>query len=402
MSPRILFVDDDQNILTGLRRMLRTMKDEWEMAFAQGGEQALKIMNLMKVDVIVSDMRMPEMNGAELLTKVMELHPETVRIVLSGHSDIELVLKSVLPAHQYLSKPCEPEKLKDVVYRALNMSKIITNETVKKLISKTESLPVLPQVYNAVINELQKQECSMKEIGKIIAEDLGMTAKILKLVNSSFFGFARHISSAEQAVNLLGLNILRSVILYEHIFTIYQNSSLKNFKFEQIWEHSLNVARISRAIMETLTQDRKLIEDAFIAGMLHDLGKLILATNLTAQYAIILNRLRTNERPIWDLEMEVIGTTHAEVGAYLLGLWGLAEPVVEAIAFHHAPYYPSVEPRPLTSVYFANILELEISNSDNDILIPKFDINYLNIVNLADKIDDFRTIARDTIGVPHE
>ncbi|MBN2724529.1 MAG: HDOD domain-containing protein [Deltaproteobacteria bacterium] len=391
MKYRILFVDDELNVLNGLRRMLRPMRDIWEMSFAVSGEQALKLMKIIKFEVIVSDMRMPEMNGAELLTEVMKLYPETVRIVLSGHSDIELVLKSILPAHQYLSKPCDGAKLKDVVERALGMSRIISNETVKKLISQIETLPVLPSVYNELLGELNNPDSSMKEIGYIISKDVGMSAKIMKLVNSSFFGFARHISSTEQAVNLIGLNILKSLILYEHIFSVFEQKSMKLFSFEMLWEHCLRVGKISRIVSETCSSDKEIAEDSFIAGMLHDVGKLIMGANFTAQYSLILNKVKKEERLMWDVETEIMGTTHAEVGAYLLGLWGLTEPVVEAIAFHHAPYSPSDEFRPLTAVYIANHLDHEMKLM-NEVQFERgeLDMKYLGKIGVDNLLDEIR------------
>ncbi|MBU1221894.1 HDOD domain-containing protein [Myxococcota bacterium] len=399
MSPRIIFVDDEPHVLAGLRRMLRSMRDSWEMSFASSGEQALKLMDLMKFDVIISDMRMPEMSGAELLTRVMEKHPETVRIVLSGYSDIELVLKSILPAHQYISKPCEPEKLRDVVERALNMSKIISNEKVKEIVTKIETLPVLPGVYQELMNEINKPECSLPEIGRIISRDVGMSAKILKLVNSSFFGFARHIGSTEQAVNLIGLNVMKAIILYENIFNVCEASTLKNLKLERVWEHSINVGRIAKRLIEITPQttgDKQLSEEAFIAGMLHDVGKIILGANFHDTYIHIHNRIKTEKLSMEELELEEIGTTHAEVGAYLLGLWGTSEPIVEAIAFHHSPMATTSEIRPLAVVYAADYFERE-ETQINVALLP-FNADYFSKLGLSTMIDKYRKETATILG----
>lgn len=399
MSPRIIFVDDEPNVLAGLRRMLRSMRDEWEMSFANSGEQALKLMELMKFDVIVSDMRMPEMSGAELLTKVMEKHPETVRIVLSGYSDIELVLKSILPAHQYISKPCEPDKLREVVERALNMSKIISNEKVKEIVTKIETLPVLPGVYQELMDEIRKPDCSLPEIGSIISRDVGMSAKILKLVNSSFFGFARHIADTTQAVNLIGLNVMKAIILYENIFNVCDAPTLKNLKLEKVWEHSINVGRIAKRLIEITPQTlgkKELSEEAFIAGMLHDVGKIILGANFHDVYLNIHARIKDEKKSMEELELEIIGTTHAEVGAYLLGLWGISEPIVEAIAFHHAPMATTSEIRPLAAVYAANYFEKELLS--NSIKLPPFNMDYFGKLGLTEMVDKFRKETANILG----
>src|ERR1017187_6368046 len=111
----LLFVDDEVRVLQGLQRQLYGMRNEWNMNFKEGGAKALDFMASAPVDVIVTDMMMPGMDGAQLLTEVMKRHPDTIRIVLSGHADREAILRLVGPAHQYLSKPCDAEELRNAI-----------------------------------------------------------------------------------------------------------------------------------------------------------------------------------------------------------------------------------------------------------------------------------------------
>ena len=222
----LLFVDDESKVLQGLQRQLRSMRHEWDMHFADTGGKALDFMASNRVDVLVSDMMMPEMDGAELLTEVSKRHPNTVRIILSGHADREAVLRLVGPAHQCLSKPCDAEELRTAVGRAFALRDLLSNEQLKQLATRIECLPTLPALYQQLTEELRKENSSMERIGEIISRDIGMTTKILQLVNSAFFGLSQSISSPAEAVMYLGLSTVRSLVLSIQVFSQFKNLSL--------------------------------------------------------------------------------------------------------------------------------------------------------------------------------
>ncbi len=208
MNIKILFVDDEPNVLSGLQRMLRSMSHEWEMKFAGSGREALDILSNESFNVVVSDMRMSGMNGVELLTEVMKRYPQTVRIVLSGYLDREMILKSVRPVHQFISKPCDAEKLKSAIARTMALRGLLAGGTLKKVVSQMDSLPSLPSVYTEIIDELERPESSIQRVGSIVSRDNGMTTKVIQLVNPAFFGVPRHIANPAQAVVLLGLETI--------------------------------------------------------------------------------------------------------------------------------------------------------------------------------------------------
>ena len=226
---RILFVDDEPLILQALQRMLRSMRDEWEMEFAEGGGQALERMAQIHFDVVVSDMRMPGMNGADLLAEVMKRHPHTVRIILSGHADKELILKCIGSTHQYLAKPCDAEALKATVRRASAVETRLKDETLRKLVGSMDRLPSIPTLYTEILDALRDPEVSLEAIGEIVGKDPAMTAKILKLVNSAFFGLRRQIASSTQAANFLGLDTIRSLVLSINAFSQFEAVQYETF-----------------------------------------------------------------------------------------------------------------------------------------------------------------------------
>jgi DNA-binding NtrC family response regulator len=205
MQKRILFVDDEPNVLAGLRRSLYSMREEWLMEFAASGPDALAAMERQVFDVVVTDMRMPGMDGAQLLNEVRERFPQTVRMVLSGQCDREAILNSVGPTHQYLSKPCDAEQLRSKIGQAFALRDLLENPVVQKVVSQLKDIPSLPALYQQILEELRSRDPSPAKVGKLIAKDMGMTAKTLQLVNSAFFGLRCHVSNPVQAANLLGL-----------------------------------------------------------------------------------------------------------------------------------------------------------------------------------------------------
>jgi HD-like signal output (HDOD) protein/CheY-like chemotaxis protein len=390
---RVLFVDDEPKILEGLQRMLRSMRNEWEMEFALGGPSALETLNSRQFDVIVTDMRMPGMDGAMLLSQVRGLHPQIVRIVLSGHSNQELVLSSVGPAHQYLSKPCDPELLKQTVVRACGLRDLLSNARLSLLVSQMQSLPSLPSIYMLLMKEVEAPEPSIRKIGEIIAKDPGMTAKILQMVNSAFFGLRRHISNPSDAVGLLGLDIVKSLVLSIHIFSQFSQTKIPGFSMADLWDHNAAVAALAKKIAKAERQDPQVVDDSFAAGLLHESGKLILAARLPKEYAEMLS-LASEGLPMIEAERSVFGATYPEVGAYLLGLWGLPDSIVEAVAFHQSPHQcPDDTFGPLTAVHVADYLVGE-SNSAcaPDAAIAEVDSVYLARLGLDERMDFWKTL----------
>jgi HD-like signal output (HDOD) protein len=399
VKKRILFVDDDPLVLQGLQRMLRVMRNEWEMEFVESGAKALERLAQMPFDVVVADMRMPVMNGAQLLNEVMKRYPQTVRLILSGHADQELILKCVGTTHQYLSKPCEPEALKAVLVRASALGTSLQSDRLKKLVARLQHLPSLPSLYVQIVEKLQDPEAPLEDVATIIARDIGMTAQILKLVNSAFFGLRQEIASPTEAVTYLGLSTIKTLVLGVQIFAQFGRLSLGRLSLKSLWEHSLNTGAAAKAISQTEGAERSFTEEAFVAGMLHDAGRLILAANFPGQYAGAYARACSNRWEMQEAELQAFGATHADVGGYLFGLWGLPVPLVEAIALHHKPAQaPGRSFSPLTAVHVADAFVTSSWDKQEGIAPSQVDTAYLAELGLAERVEAWREAVAEKMS----
>lgn len=355
----ILFVDDEPLLLQAIRRMMYSMRGEWETFFACSGSQALDLLASRKCDVIVTDMRMPEMNGVQLLARIRELYPAMTRIVLSGQSDNDLIIQAAGLAHQYLAKPCDPKMLRLCVQRSGESQALLHAEALKQKLAHLQSIPSRPGVYTRLVEALATPNTTVSQVAQIIATDLALSAKILQLVNSAFFGLPRHVVNIAQAVSLLGTDTIKALSLAIPIFTRMDQPAAGSFDPDLLWAHSLRVAAAAREIMLRVTGDRLAAEEAFVSGLLHDVGHLLLAINMPAEHARARQRIAAGEPPTPAMERECFGATHAEAGGFLLGTWGLPEPVVAAVLFHHEPWDKGGMPAcSLHAVCVANLFDL--------------------------------------------
>ncbi|MFQ5670106.1 MAG: response regulator [Acidobacteriota bacterium] len=387
---RVLFVDDDRNVVQGLRRMLRSLRHEWDVQLASSGPAALEAIKERAFDIVVSDMKMPGMDGADLLTRVKCLHPDSIRIILSGHSERKAILKSVAPAHQYLLKPCEAETLKETIERAYALRALLRCSKLKELVSQIDSLPSVPSLYQGLVTELKKPDASLHKIAKTMEQDIGMSANILKLVNSAYFGLFKPVTSVERSVTHLGLETINDLLSIP-IFSEYKGPEIPGFSLETLWRHSMRTAAFARIIAREEEPEGRLAAEAFQAGILHDAGQLILAARIPERYGQVLQRAAADGTSVSTTEGEMLGGTHAEVGAYLIGLWGLPEPIVEAVAYHSRPREcPRMGFGPLAAVHVANALALEADTSSPPAVLPRVDLEYLTNLGLEHRLPAWR------------
>ena len=396
---RIIFVDDEPMVLKGLQRTLRKMRGEWEMTFTSSSKEALDILGSGSFDVIVSDLRMPEMDGMQLLAEVKSKHPQVVRIILSGQVEQESTFKSVQVAHQSLSKPCDADILKHTLNKLFGLRNLLEDESIKRIVSQTETLPSLPEVYTEVISELQSSDPSVQKVSEIISADLAMTAKILQVVNSAFFGLVRKINNPKEAVMLLGTETIKALVLSVKIFSQFNQKKFAWFNFDELFNHSMSVSMFAQTISRQEHLDQTLVNHSLMAGMFHDLGKLILVTNFQEPYQKVLTEAGKTRQNLWDLEIERFGTSHAEIGAYLMGLWGLEYPVIEAIAFHHCPGKSlSNSTGLLTAVHFGDAfdrLKKDPNDLDSENGLRQLDRGYLDNLGVAGRITDWQTFCNE-------
>lgn len=389
----ILFVDDEPRIIEGIRRMLRPLRDQWQVLTAGSGAEALELLERHDVDVVISDMRMPVMDGAELLRQVKERFPKVVRIILSGQSDRDSILRAIGPTHQYLSKPCAPEALRATLTRACQLRDTLNHPGLAAIISRLSSLPTLPSSYQRLVQELQAPAPSLTRIAEAISDDLGMSAKILQLVNFSLFRANRTVTTPAEAAMALGLENLRSLVLGAGIFAQEEQDP----SHVAIWEHGKRVGTLARAIASAEGLPREEVSLCFTAGVLHDCGRVVLSGHYEEAGDLAT---RTH---LTGAERRRFGAAHPQIGAYLLGLWGLPYPLVEAVAHHHQPQGgPSVGFSPLTAVHVAECLISECEGGTEEHC--ELDQTYLQGLGVLPRIATWRGLAQTVhhtlTGVP--
>ncbi len=398
MSIRILFVDDEPLLLSGLQRSLRPLRQEWNATFAVGGEEALEALVREPFHVVVTDMRMPGMDGAALLQEVMRLYPDMLRLVLSGQSDLESVVKSAGVAHQYLAKPCSLETLKDAVNRAVSLHQLLADRTLKQLLSRLHSIPSVPPLYVELMQCVKSNEASIEKVSAIIQKDMGMTAKVLQLANSAL-GASGRIASAADAVVYLGLDAIRTLLVTLHAFSEFQPTAAAHFSLQGLWRHSLETGALAERIIQTLPADSGAHGQMRMIGLLHDVGRLVLAANLPESFERAYELAAEKKISPWAAEREVFGATHAEVGAYLIGLWGLPEQIVEAVAYHHAPVNcPHPGSAMLTALHVADSFATVHSGYDERLHHSVPDLEYLSGMEVMGCLPEWTEMARTVAG----
>ena len=325
---RILFVDDEMNVLHATRRALSSMRGEWDMEFLSSATEALRSLDQTPADVIVSDMRMPGMDGWQLLAEVKRLHPQTVRLVLSGYAEPGVIMRLVGTVHQYIAKPADSTVLKAAIAQTQLMRRLLTSDKIAFMVGRVGTLPSFPKAFQEISACLKEPNTVASDAARIISRDVAMTANIMKLVNSAFFGARRAVSTVDRAVAFLGLDTLTALVMGHGLFLSGSSST------EALWQHSLQTAMAAREIAQLEHLPALRVEEAFLSGILHDVGRLIIAdggpggpggpvgTGLEGGG----ERAAADEAP-----------RHAEVGGYLLGLWGFPSHIVAAVAQHHTP-----------------------------------------------------------------
>lgn len=311
------------------------------MEFANSPEAALQSLNERPFDAVVSDMRMPGMSGLELLDCVQERFPQVIRILLSGQADRDSILQSVACAHQYLSKPFEARQLREVLARTMGLTDLLGNSAIKAFVSRLHSIPSLPSLYIEVTEALRTSDPSPARVGRIVGKDIGMTAKILQVANSAIYGIRVQVTQPEEAVLLLGLDTVQSLVLSLSVFSSLGAGLGAGCSADALWHHSSLCGALCRVIARVERLEVIKAGGCVSAGLLHDIGKLVIASADPAMHRKVLTATAAGASRV-DVEQDLFGCTHAEVGAYLLGIWGLPDSIVEAVAWHHRPAASSV------------------------------------------------------------
>jgi HD-like signal output (HDOD) protein len=316
-----------------------------------------------------------------------------VRIGLSGHTDEFLALQSTKTTHQQLLKPCDPRVLENTIGKAIYLRGKVRNDSLNQLISKAESLPALPKLYQQITEVLQSDSSSLQEVGKLVAKDIAMPAKILQLVKSAFFGLARHIGSAEEAVTYLGYDVIRGLILTIKLFSELEHANKSGLNLEKVWDRSFLTSNVAKHIAKLAGLDEKNQDYAQMSGMLNDVGILFMAAYMPEEYSEVIEIETNSEQSTCNIEKRIFGCTHADVGGSLLGLWGLPDPLVDAVEYHPYPSNSSTKGiAPVTIVHIANHYCWQNMNPSYPFLL---DHSYIAKLHLSENVEIWRQEVKE-------
>jgi HD-like signal output (HDOD) protein len=331
MSRRVMFVDDEPHLLSGLRRGLRIKRKDWELIFAVGGAEALEMMAGDPVDVVISDMRMPEMDGAQLLAEVRRRFPGTARIILSGHADRESIISAVGPTQQYLTKPCDVDSVIVTVEQVLSTRDLIHDTQLRDLLGGVESLPKPPSIYEQMMQISADPDSSLQDAVDVIEQDLATSTEVLRLVNSSFFGLPVRVDSLARAVSLLGLETIQGLALAGAVFGS-GGTPAPGIDPSRLSREGLHVGTMAKRFAALDDWSQQAQNEVFFSGLLHRVALPVLAAAHPEQWSAL--REETVHDPMAQdrAETEAFGRSVSVATAYLLGLWGFSEAIVEAIA----------------------------------------------------------------------
>jgi len=388
---QLVFVDDDPCVLHAWEHQFHAMRQEWNMRFVRSSTDALACLAHGPVDFIVTDADMPVLDGAQLLALVAKLYPHTGRLIVSGQADRDAVLRLVGPAHQYLSKPCELKELRPALARAQSVAHLLADGALKNLVGEFRFLPALPEQHHPLTAEFLKEQPSIERIGELISRDVALTSQILPLVNSPCFALPHRVVTPLEAASVLGLPTMRALVFSVHLFSQFGIRAPRNLSVEQLSAQSWRAGQAARNIALSQHEGGKVPEQSFLAGVLHDVGQLMLAIEMPRRYAEVLRAARASQHPIWQAERDEFGTTHAEVGAWLFHSWGLPGAVVEAVALHHRPADCVTRGfSPAIAVHIADVLIHQHRAAADGINGYEVDLPALAALGLQDRLSSWK------------
>lgn len=395
----LLFVGLAESRVQILRADLIQQQPKWGCQFVAKIEQAVKALSTGQFRTIISSSEVAA--DPALAAAIEKQSGQTVRIVLCESGDRAELTKWDATGATPLSHNIDAAGLASAIIRVSRVQEWMSDAGMKKLLTQCSKLPAVPELYSQITAELNSPNASIDVVAHFIAKDPIMTAKVLQVVNSAVFALEREVSDPAEAVMFLGLGRVHSLVLMAGAFTQFENVICPGFSPDRIWNHSLQVATLAQIIALEETNKSKIAEAAFTSGLMHDMGKLILAANVPVMCAVIDQLHQGKKLTQREAELQVLGTTHAELAACLLGTWGLPLSVLEAVAWHHCPSRSGDTGfTPLTAVHAANVFAYEMGCSTGTQALPEnfdhsFDHSYLLKIGLG----ECRNKWRETCGL---
>ena len=396
MKPKILFVDDQPEVLDGIRRNLRQMGEVWDVEYCTNGKDALAVIKGSMVDVLVTDMRMPGMDGAQLCHEVSVSSPQTIRTILTGECSPDQIMRAFGMAHRCLSKPCAPSLLIQTLKHALSLQKRINSLPLIEFVAQINALPTMPGIFADLMNELLSADADMRRVSDLVSKDMVVSCRVLQLVNSAYFGLRCRVDSAGHAAQLLGLERLKGLVLTAGLFAQFASKLPAGICLDAMQEASLTTSLVAGRIMRAeMRQSLQLSNKAVFAGAVHDLGQLVFLQNRAEEYCPMLAANQQCHKQLCAEELRVFGVTHADVGAYLMNLWGMDADVVDAVAHHHDPCATEVPGfTVLTALHVAEALIYELNPNSQWPFGATLNHEYVAEFITVEQLDQWRLLTK--------
>jgi len=394
-TKRILFVDRRRDTFEGLREALRPSGALWQVEYAAGGDEALALIDEAPADVVVADEQLTAMDGVTLLARVRDRHPTTIRMIMSGTARPG---PATIVAHRVLAKPCNVGELGVLIKRSWALHKRTGEALALRQTMSASALPSRPSAYMELNQVLGDPTWQPAQVAAVIERDVALSAKVLQLANSALFGLVSTVSSVRDAVVYLGIDTIRSLALTAEAFGKLAPRSSEGFSLDAFQDHAMLVARLTASIVPA----GRAQQEAVTAALLHDVGKLVAISDGSSRWSARLAEARTRRQPLYEIELEHDGVSHADVGAYLLSLWGLPDAIVEPVASHHSPAsVPGLAFDGVAAVHIANALAHELETGVDDGPPPAtIDGGLVERLGLGTRLDLWRQRARQLISEP--
>ncbi len=394
---KLLIVDVDPAAPASLAQLLAPLAESFETRCVQSAPEALALLEHSPCDIVVTGPGSSEGEGGELLAELRRQHPRAVRLLVAGADEHDLAVRYASDVHQTLARESSPQAVRSTLLRSAAMHDVLTSPRLMQLVSRLETLPSMPNLYSELVEAMKSPDCTVEGLGAIIARDIGMTARVLKIVNSAVFGLREKISSPGQAATFLGLDTLRSLVLSVGVFSQFDGTESEDFSVQEAWDHSMRVANFTRAILAAEGADKRTLEEGFLAGMMHDCGQMVFARDRAARFRAANQLARRDRLDRSDTERRIFGASHGALGAYLLGEWGMSTGVVEAVCFHHAPELgPERGFGVLTALHAANSIA-EAHLDDEEVELKDLQLAYLEELDLAERLPEWIAGCRATL-----
>jgi len=392
MKQRILFVSEDQALCQEFQAQCPEAESAWTVQHVHTEEEATALCQQQTFAAVVADVNLNGKSGNDLLDAFMRRQPKALRIVISDPADVPSTIKCLGHAHHHVLKPCSAKTLLHTLEQAFVQEAWLPSEPLQGFIAQMRQVPSPLKSYQQIVQEMKSPTCSLEKIGSLIAQDPAVAAKVLQLANSTVFGRELNVVNPSEAIAYIGLETTKAVVLLAHTFSSFDNLRLARFSIEDLWRHSVEVGRLARRVVELEKGGEDVAEQAFAAGLLHDIGKLLFAANHPGVFTKVLRLAREQQCNLWEAESQVMpGVGHAELGATVLGIWGLPKTITEAVALHHSPWRQRRHTfSPVTAVHVANILDHEKHPDPNVIMPSQINTSYLKEMGLAGRVEAWR------------